>query len=99
MYDVTFIAGATIEVFYPDTTDDVTLTYTLGDEVATAEATYPNEGDCAIVETTTTTAPATTVPGATTTSSAPPPAPTTTAAPPSTATTTVRPPSHLPETR
>jgi hypothetical protein len=58
-YDLTFIAGATIEVFYPATTDDVVLTYTLGAETATAEAAYPNEGDCSVSTTTTSVAAAT----------------------------------------
>lgn len=107
--DLTFIASATVELFYPDTTDDVSLTYTLGDETANAEATYPNEGECAFTPTTTTTSIGTTTstpgPGSTTTtsttapstsSSTPTVAPTTTAATSSTSPST--PPGQLPPT-
>jgi hypothetical protein len=69
-YDLTFIASTVQQVFYPDTTDDVVLTYTLGDETASAEVAFPNEGECAFTTTTTTTdpdAPSTTQFGAPTT--------------------------------
>ena len=101
-YDLTFIASATVQVLYPATTDDVSLSYTLGEEEANAEVAYPNEGECAFTETTTTT-----VPGATTTTD--PAIPTTTAPGPTTtlpgptttapAGTTTTPPPLLPPTR
>jgi hypothetical protein len=81
-YDLTFIANTTQQFFYPDTTDDVVLTYTLGAESASAEVAFPNEGPCAFTETTTTT------PGETTTTTTPGETTTTT---PGETTTTVTP--------
>jgi len=78
---LTFIASATVQVFYPGATSLLGLTYVLGEETATASVTYPT-ALCPGGTTTTTTTPVPNtfgVPGGTTTTTV---GATTTTAPP-----------------
>ena len=88
-----FQSGQTVTVPYPDTTQNVTLVYTLGTEVQTAPVTFPGENCAPTTTTTTAGTTTTTAPGGTTTTTAPGGTTTTTA--PGTTTTTLAP---LPDT-
>ena len=75
---LTFQSNTTVTIAYPNTTQNVNLIFSLGQETATASVTFPPDCPPATTTTSTTTIPATTTTGATTSTTSTTVAPTTT---------------------